>query len=348
MRIFETLKKATQDNKASVAYRAPNENTLQAVIQKDAAVNVFDDFSKTGFVFAPFDNKEDAYLIHPDEVLEEQLKEYRTSSLFKTSTDLEFDLEVKRNHVERVAKAIEEIQNSELTKIVISRKESVETDDFDTLEVFENLLYAYPNAYVYLWSHPNIGTWLGATPETLLTVEGKRFKTMSLAGTQPYKNTLQPVWGAKELEEQQMVSDFIEGHLKNNVDNLVFSEVETVKAGSLLHLNTRIKGELKKVEDVEKLVSLLHPTPAVCGLPREKSKEYILANEGYHRSFYTGYLGALNMNAKTALYVNLRCFSVHNNVVSLYVGGGITQNSNPELEWLETVAKSKTIKKVLA
>ena len=90
----------------------------------------------------------------------------------------------------------------------------------------------------------------------------------------------------------------------------------------------------------------MHPTPAVCGFPKKESKDFILKNERYDRAFYTGFLGELNMST-SELYVNLRCMEIEKESIHIYVGGGITKESDPEKEWNETVAKSKTIKGVL-
>ncbi|NJB83812.1 chorismate-binding protein [Wenyingzhuangia aestuarii] len=345
MNLLEQINKAEQEGIPFAAYKNPNENSLTLILQHTDDLFVFDDFTASGYVFAPFDSKEDAYILKPDRVYKESLASLELIS--DTDIDVRTDDVAKNSHMTKVAEAVASIQSTDLSKIVISRKEELSVPNFDTITVFEKLLNTYANAYVYIWYHPRVGKWMGATPETLLKVEQGVFKTMSLAGTQAFKGDLNPTWGAKELEEQQMVSDFIKSSLETKVDDLQFSEVKTVKAGTLLHLKTNVSGRLKQAKDVEVLVHLLHPTPAVCGLPKNDSKSYILKNEGYHRSFYTGYLGVLNMFKQTSLFVNLRCFSVNKETVSLYVGGGITSNSHPEKEWLETVAKSKTIKRVL-
>lgn len=328
-----------------VAYRNPEENELHFISQENNTLIPFLGFDSTGYVFAPFDDTEKAYLIEPNVVLSEKLQHQQVvleeNNLFKPSKT------EKLQHINLVKKAIADIASGLTTKIVVSRKEELCLEEFDVLSVFKKMLFTYPNAYVYVWYHPKVGLWLGATPETLLKVEGLVFKTMSLAGTQPYIKQKNVVWGTKELEEQQMVSDFIKKNLNTHVNQLKFSETETVKAGKLLHLRTQITGVLQHKQDLGKLVKLLHPTPAVCGLPQLKSKHFILNHENYSRTFYTGYLGALNMEGKTNLFVNLRCFNIVDNKAVLYVGGGITKDSIPELEWEETVAKSKTIKRVL-
>jgi isochorismate synthase len=95
------------------------------------------------------------------------------------------------------------------------------------------------------------------------------------------------------------------------------------------------------------VIQLLHPTPAVCGLPKEQSKAFILENENYDRTFYTGFLGELNMENKTDLFVNLRCMEICESQANLFMGCGITKDSIPEKEWEESINKSFTMKRVL-
>ena len=156
--------------------------------------------------------------------------------------------------------------------------------------------------------------------------------------------------------------------LEDSVENVNISNVETVKAGNLLHLKTNITAQLKANSNLNKLISTLHPTPAVCGYPKDIAKQFILKNEMYNREFYTGFLGELNFDTtiaprsskrnienrayavkrkSTQLYVNLRCMQLKEINAIIYVGGGITESSNPESEWEETVSKSMVIKNVL-
>ena len=343
--IFSNISNFLSENKPFVVYRNPNTDIVKCIAQNNDTLHYLNSFSEKGYVFAPFNTEEKSVLIQPDLVFEEA---FETTSTKVVLNDNWESPDGKLEHEQLVEKTIDTVANEGLGKIVVSRKEDIHLPDLNIVATFKKMLSVYTNAYVYLWYHPKVGLWSGATPETLLSVKGKEFFTMALAGTQPYKGSTKVTWGAKEIAEQQMVTDYIKEYLKYKVAKIEFSEVETVKAGKLLHLKTDVKGELHTVSDVKEIVSLLHPTPAVCGLPKERSKKFILDNENYNRSFYTGYLGELNINDNSALFVNLRCFEYNNDTVSLYVGGGVTKQSHPEKEWLETVEKSYTIKKVLS
>lgn len=253
---------------------------------------------------------------------------------------------------------------------MLSRIETLQLSDSNPIQLFKRLLQTYQTAFVYCWYHPKVGLWLGATPETLLKVEGNRFDTMALAGTQLYNGTLDAIWQNKEKQEQQFVTDFVVDNLKDIVESLKVSKTKTVRAGSILHLLTEINGTLNfKLFNLKQVIQSLHPTPAICGIPRESAKEFILENENYNREFYTGFLGELNLQEKITrnsnrknvensayasvkkvsnLFVNLRCMQLKQKQAIIYIGGGITKDSVPENEWIETVNKTNTIKKVLS
>lgn len=210
----------------------------------------------------------------------------------------------------------------------------------------------YPTAFNYCFYHPKVGLWLGATPEQLLKIEENQLKTVALAGTKTIAEQTEN-WGEKEQVEQQLVTDFIINNLNNFVDNLSVSKPYTHQAGSLLHIKTDISAKIKDRNQLKNILDILHPTPAVCGFPKEIAKKFIIENEGYNREFYAGFLGELNFSTEnnitenSDLFVNLRCMKVENSVAQIFVGGGITADSNSEKEFLETVNKSETIKKVV-
>ena len=330
-----------------VAYRKPNENIASLIVQNDDKLHTVNDYTSSGFIFAPFDSNEKSIFISLEnssyfETQLEQLAVPVDKNILESQNDID-----KKAHINLVNKAIGFIKAGTAKKVVISRKEEIELSNFSFIETFERLLQTYKNAFVYVWYHPKVGLWLGATPERLISIKDTSFKTVSLAGTQPYINTLDVIWGAKELEEQQIVTNYIESSLKPLTDTLSIAKTETIKAGNLLHLSTKIKGILKKEKNIESLIKLVHPTPAICGLPKNVAKQFILKNEHYNREFYSGFLGELNMKNETNLYVNLRCMNAEASTISLYLGGGITKDSIAENEWQETVEKSKVIKKVL-
>ena len=329
-----------------VIYKKPQSEKVIGVFQEDSRLHYSKDLSENGFVFAPFNDSDNTIVIPYSNAKIHSFS--LEDSLFETSKRVFCSSEVeKTRHIELVKKGIDFIENSNVDKVVLSRKEEIEVPNFQLLKTFENLCQSYPNAFVYLWSHSETGVWMGASPERLLTVKNNDFKVMALASTQEFKGKLDVEWGAKEIKEHQYVVDYIATKIQDF--NISISNTYTIKAGNLLHLRADLSGVIStKNTSLEPLIRVLHPTPAVCGLPKEEAKTFILKNEDYNREFYTGFLGELN-DSEADLFVNLRCMKVDmvNNKVIIFVGGGITKDSIPEKEWLETLAKTSVMKKVL-
>ena len=314
--------------------------------------------AKKGFVFAPFDG-DDIVLIPQDKCDVEVMPfVFFQEAHNEVSKHENFSEVAKEQHIHLVEKAISQIMQGDCNKIVISRKETLPLVDFDFFDGFQKLAQFYPSAFAYCFYHPKVGLWLGAFSESLLYVKELNFRTMAVAGTQLYDENAIAVWGDKEIEEQKMVTDFLVSNLEDLSAELHVSRPYDLKAGQLIHLKTDIHGTLKIGADLRKLLSVLHPTPAVCGFPNDIAKSFILKNEGYDRSYYSGFLGEFNTDFLTNenasdLFVNLRCLQIEIDETSntrtahIYVGGGITAQSNPEREWIETVNKAATIKKVL-
>jgi isochorismate synthase len=343
-------------------FNLPNSQVIKSYFQQNDELVKTTDFSEQGFVFAPFNLNEGSILFKTEvcEVSETQFS-LPTSPKMKPTNASEEDTKAKDSHIQLVNQAVKAINTTALNKVVLSRPLTQETTK-SALVLFEELLQLYPSAFTYIWYHPKVGLWLGATPETLFQLNGLHFKTVALAGTKTEDKLLED-WGFKELEEQAIVTTTIKDALSPFTRSINESDVETVKAGHILHLKTNLEGFLKPNTKLSNVLSSLHPTPAVSGFPKELAYSYITQNETYDRSFYTGFLGELNVSEinknntenlayrkqrlTTKLFVNLRCLSLQNNTATIYVGSGITKDSDPELEYIETVRKSETMLKAL-
>lgn len=350
--IVARLKALLHSNTPFVAFKKPENEKVYLYSGKNKELHTVNFNSNNnhhvnGFVFVPFDAEKQAIFFPANEFDVAEFPFIPSEGIKTHNQSLSEEKKNKLSYVQKVEKAVEAIRNDMFSKVVLSR--TIEVDTHESAEVlFYRLLNTYPDAFVYLWFHPKIGLWLGATPETLVTVNSNRIKTMSLAGTQPYMGSLEVTWGAKELEEQHLVTQYIVSKLvESGCQNIQIAPTQTVKAGKLLHLKNDIVAEVNATSLIN-LIGNLHPTPAVCGFPADASKAFINQNEGYDREFYTGFLGLLNSEANEAeLFVNLRCMQLKGNKALLYVGGGITKGSVPENEWTETQNKAQTMLNVL-
>lgn len=259
-----------------------------------------------------------------------------------------------------VADAVRFIHVAGIAKVVVSRTAPVALPPgFDPHAMFAALCDNYPHAFVSLVTLPSVGTWIGASPELLLAVDQTSVRTMALAGTQRLPEAgfegadLSHVhWGNKEIVEQEMVSEYVRGFFHEaGLRDIIEEGPHTVAAGRVAHLRTTFEARLpeeQRLQLANRVLSQLHPTSAVCGMPRREALAFILAREGYDRGFYSGYLGPVHMGGESTLYVNLRCMQLRRTHANLYMGAGITAASDPASEWRETELKAHTILDVLA
>mgnify|MGYP000454030169 FL=1 len=251
----------------------------------------------------------------------------------------------KQEYIKQVNLFIDACKH-DLDKVILSRLININAkEDINLFDVFEALANQHTNTLVYLYNIPNLGMWMGATPETLIYADQFSSKTMALAGSLPITNK-NINWGNKEIQEHQFVIDDITLKLKNNSYTHQVKETQTTKAGEVAHLKTLIKID-SGIEEIKKIADILHPTSAICGMPQEKAKQFILKEESHDREFYTGYLGELDNQTNSWLFVNLRCMQIYHHSFKIYVGGGITKDSIAEKEWDETQLKSRTLLSVI-
>ncbi len=254
-----------------------------------------------------------------------------------------------------VRRGVEAIRSGAMRKVVLSRcLQTKLPTDFDAVAAFWAAEKAYPTAFVALVKTPNYGLWLGASPEILLSMDKNGiFRTVALAGTQ-LRNGLedlsQALWRQKEIEEQALVSRYIIDCFKKiRVREYNDYGPKTIAAGHLLHLLTDFEVDTRAISYpgmATEMLRLLHPTSAVCGMPKASALEFIERNEGYDRSLYSGYWGPTGEQIN--LYVNLRCAQIlPGGTARLFAGAGITADSDSAQEYAETQNKMKTIGKVL-
>lgn len=333
-----------KSKKPFVAYRFPNEQKLFVHLQKNDDWVCPDDNFK-GFVMFPFFTKSTPLGIRGDEKLESPLNSKETRSFSKQLIKTKSFSNQREVYIEKIQKALQELRLNTLKKVVLSTRFDLKCSNLNPISYFEKLLIQYPKTFNYIIYHPEEGTWLGATPEALIELENDQLTTFALAGTKP---TNFERWGIKELEEQKYVSDQIYATLSEDptCSDISISDIETIQAGNIDHILTKISANIQQ-PNVWKLARSLHPTPAVGGVPKNDSLEFIKKHENYNRSFYTGFLG-IHESLRTRFFVNLRCMRLSNNKASIYVGGGITSKSDPASEWNEIIHKAQTMLQVLA
>ena len=368
------IDKLTHSSYSFALYRLPWTDEPILVFQKEGEVERIDSLhglnEKRGFVFAPFcpNAKHPVLLIKDDLVIHgwnkmtELLSELFPKEVLDTMTEQNKCLvsdeeqesslsETARKNVynDAFSKFITPLQEQQFEKLVLSRSASYALpESFSPLNAFITACENYPRMMISLCHTPISGTWIGSTPEIILNGQHPNWQTVALAGTMALKNDEMPEeWSPKNQKEQLIVSEYIQNVLKSFKTKATLRGPYTARAGNLVHIKTDFQFTLKEVDKLGDLLQALHPTPAVCGLPKETAYEFILHHEGYDRSYYSGIIGWLNPAETTHLYVNLRCMRISNNQATLYAGGGILSSSNPDSEWEETQAKMNTMRKCL-
>jgi isochorismate synthase len=370
-----------EQNKAIAVWRLPESAAYHAVVDLSAeALRIKAEIEKSepGFIVSPFVNKENSHSIFIranvfysslnnslsygegvsendksifNEMLEQSLEQPGKAASVKA--EVPHLSEISRDtFTSSVSKAVNKIREGEFKKVVLARQKKVATQKpINPVELFFSLAENYNNAFVSLVAVPGIGVWIGASPELLLSVDRQKiFRTGSLAGTQIFREELKIsdcVWTQKEIEEQALVSRYIINCFKAiRLREYEEEGPRTVRAGNLLHLKTDFLADMLKLGFPElgtQMLNLLHPTSAVCGMPKVEAMNFILQEEKFDRSVFSGFLGPVNIDSESSLYVNLRCARIFHQSAILFAGAGITQDSEPEKEWLETEMKMKTI-----
>jgi len=237
------------------------------------------------------------------------------------------------------------VSSGSFKKLVLSRTGHIELDGVtDPEEIFFRLCRTYPHLTVILFHTPQTGTWISATPEILFEKADGICHTVALAGTMTGEVT-DSQWSAKCREEQHIVEEYITGVLKK--EHLVTVKRDgprTSRAGSLSHLKTDI---WFKADDslTGSILSALHPTPAVCGIPAAEAVKFISESESCDRKYFSGFAGPVGIEEETHLYVLLRCalLAQDRRSATLFAGGGIMPQSECLSEFRETEHKMETI-----
>jgi isochorismate synthase len=333
---FGEIEKHLNSKLPFIVFRHPNETRLTAFLDHNESPK-----PKTKFVVSHFESSK-YFSIYPDQTLHTN---FSVDEIPSQSKQLEWnDLEQKqKNHISLVLSAIDSMQQSPLKKVVLATTLECNGLSKSPIDYFKTILSQYKNTFNYLLFHPKYGLWMGATPERLITMQQSHLTTMALAGTRPLGSSS---WGEKEKEEQGFVVNEILNTLRKYASNasIHHPDAKTIRAGQLEHLQTTITAELT-ISPVE-AANALHPTPAVGGVPKEMALDFIKTHEQLDRSLYAGFLGVIDQD-KTDLYVNLRCMTIQDDNAMVYVGGGITEKSNPQDEWQEVLEKANTMGRIL-
>ncbi len=350
--LYTAIQQFREQGGSFAVYRLPGEDRIRYIRQDSGSVSVFNDLralnGQQGFVIAPFSigdgrpvvliRGEEAEWtgVHPAMDGANPVKAYAIG-------------EVTEAYCTRFGLFIDALQQGLFHKLVLSREYTCDPEpSFSPVAAFLRACGRYTRSYVYLCYTRETGTWLGATPEILLSGRGGEWHTVALAGTQPLdQGELPASWDAKNREEQELVAGYIRNRLSAMDIRISEEGPYTVRAGELAHLRTDFRFSLPDTDHLGDLLDALHPTPAVCGVPKEEAYRFILNEEGYDRQYYSGFIGRLDPQGAGDLYVNLRCMRIGHGSLTLYAGGGLLPSSVLSEEWKETEDKLQTMHRII-
>ena len=337
-------------------YRLPEHDSCTLLAQTQGEPLVVEAVSqlagRKGFVMAPFEPtaSHPILLMQPDVVETMAVEgEAADEAGVDPATDDADGREAYHRGFERFHA---ELATGRVGKLVLSRCVRQQMPgDMDVRRLFMQACRRYPHQYIALVSMQRSGTWLMATPEVLLDGDGRHWHTMALAGTMRMGGggtAMEGVeWSEKNKAEQQYVSRYIEEILSRLATDVKMHGPYTTMAAHLLHLRTDFGFTLPHGDGLGRLLDALHPTPAVCGMPKAAARRFIVSHESVDRAYYSGFCGPLDLQGATHLYVSLRCMAIEGRQCSLYAGGGLLCESVEQQEWQETQTKLQTMRRLL-
>ena len=344
---------------AYAIYRLPHEDHATIIRQKagdPVELNSLTELNgKKGFVVAPFEVKGDQPVVliqgEPERVSLDNKngfldnKNIRNISLSDRNKGADYyKIDFANYH--------SQLENGHFRKIVLARCADEDMPaGVEKMDLFYRACEMYPRLFIALVETPQSGCWLTATPEILLDGKAQDWRTIALAGTMKLEGdqlngegeTL--TWSTKNIQEQRIVATYITECLEQFTGDFREEGPRTVRAANLVHLRSDFTFKLADNEHIGDVLQALHPTPAVCGLPKREAFNFIVKNEHTPRRYYSGFMGPLQMD-DTHLYVSLRCMNIEGDKCHLYAGGGLLKDSTEEQEWQETEAKLETMRRL--
>jgi menaquinone-specific isochorismate synthase len=252
-----------------------------------------------------------------------------------------------------VASALESIQNQSYQKLVLAHAVDVRSQHpFDQGRSLHHLRQLHPDCTVFSIGNGQGQSFIGASPERLLSIRNHQLTTDALAGSAPRGRNMTEDVGlaqrliesAKEQCEHRLVVEFIAQQLLALGLDLDYAPSPSLlQLANIQHLHTPIRAEIPTHLHPLQILAALHPTPAVAGMPRQTACEQILHYEQFDRSLYAAPLGWIDAQGNAEFVVGIRSALLDGNRARLYAGAGIVAGSDPEREFAEVKLKLQAL-----
>lgn len=276
----------------------------------------------------------------------------KASEKFKKTIKFEMEKTFKIS----VESTLKSIQSNQFNKLVLAHPlDLIASQEFSITHCLNNLRQYHPDCYVFALSNGQGNSFIGASPERLISVSKQQLLTDALAGSAPRGKTQKEdqsfaqmlLNNQKERREHQVVIDFITDRLKQLGLKPQFSPMKVLQLSNIQHLWTPIYSQLPPQIHPLEIVAQLHPTPAVAGFPTEIACQEIRRYENFKRGLYAAPLGWINYQGNSEFIVGIRSALISGNQARLYAGAGIVEGSEPDKELAEIQLKFQGLLRAL-
>ena len=253
----------------------------------------------------------------------------------------------KDNLLKKVSNGIELINKDILKKIIISSRLIFKTyNDLNLVSTLKNLRINHPNSCKYVWKRNSKDITFGASPEKLFSFNKNLLTLEAVAGTAPsYFDKKILLESQKDLIEHNFVRDYLVECLKHlKINKYKIKKLKVIPFGDVAHLFTEINSKIESICPFV-LLEFLHPSPAVCGIPKEEALFWINCIEDFDRGNYASPIGWIDSSGNSDFRVAIRGARFINNEIELTAGSGIIRGSCEENEIKEINLKLLTLAK---
>lgn len=255
-----------------------------------------------------------------------------------------------------VDRAKQYIREGDIFQVVLSNRLEAEMDGslFATYEVLRKL---NPSPHMFYFSSDDIEI-AGASPETLVKLEGKTLSTYPLAGTRPRGKTPQEddelerglLDDPKELSEHNMLVDLGRndlGRISKFGTVKVDKYHQILKFSHVMHIGSTVRGEIRDDKTALDAVDAVLPAGTLSGAPKIRAMEIINELENNRRGIYGGAIGYIDLAGNLDTCISIRIAFKKNGRVYIRSGAGIVADSVPASEHRECINKARAVVRAL-
>ena len=252
-----------------------------------------------------------------------------------------------------VERAKEYVRAGDIIQVVLSQRFAAEAPDVDPFDVYRALRTLNPSPYMFFLRFPEL-TLTGASPEVLVRVEDGVVETRPIAGTRPRGRTrdedlvleAELKSDPKELAEHIMLVDLGRNDLGRvcEIGSVTVPERLAVERYShVMHLVSGVHGRLRADRTPFDALRAAFPAGTLSGAPKVRAMEIIEELEPSRRGPYGGAVGYFGYGGNLDLCIAIRALLAKEGRFFVQAGAGLVADSNPALEYEETVNKSRAV-----